>query len=428
MKVKRLLGLMCVLIALVTVLAGCEASLPASSIGTVTPSSSLNAEKPSSSTGAAPIVNAPVLAGKLQINITDAPPKEEVEQVWLTIAGVKIHLAGIEAVPQQEQEQEQGNQNNQNQNQNQPEVNDGSLSLALMGDTRFNLLDYQGGLQAKLAMGDLAPGTYTQIIMDVTKVEIKIKGDDVLKEAKLPSNSLKFVHPFEIVGGQLTEIVLDFDALKSINVQGNGTYMCKPVIKLMTTKEPKATGGMEIAPPSLPNGGVGVEYDQTTLTASRGTGTYTWSISAGAIPTGLTFNTAVGTLSGTPTAAGEFTFTVKAEDSSVPVKSATRNYTVNIVAQGAIQITATNLPDGTEGTPYPAVMLKAIGVTGGYTWALAAGSTLPAGLSLTGDVISGTPTAKGNFSFTVQVSDSAGPPVNTDSQVITICINKSVTP
>jgi hypothetical protein len=399
MKGKRFFGIIGALIAMVTVLAGCEASLPASS-GTPAPSS-----------------GGQMLAGTLQVNITDAPPKEEVEEVWLTIAGVKIHLAGNEAVAQQEGEEE-------------PEVNDGWLSLTLVGDTRFNLLAYQGGLQAKLAVGDLDPGKYTQIRMDVTKVEVKIKGDAVLKEAKLPSNTLKFVHPFEIVGGQVTEILFDFDALKSINIQGNGKYMCKPVIKLTTTKEPKATGGMEIAPPSLPNGGVGVAYESITFTATGGTGTYTWSISAGAIPTGLSFDTVAGKLSGTPIIAGDYTFTVKAEDSSSPVKKfATKSYTVNIAGAGALQITITSLPDGTEGSPYPVVNLKAIGGSGAYTWTLAAGSNLPAGLNLdaaTG-AISGTPTEKGNVSFTVQVSDSAGPPANTDTQVITIRINKATT-
>ena len=397
MKGKRFIGIIGVLIAIITVLAGCQA-LPSSSS---TPSGAL-------------------AAGTLQVNITDAPPQEEIEEVWLTVAGVKIHLAGNEAVAQE----------------GEPEVNDGWLSLALVGDARFNLLAYQGGLQAKLGVGDLAPGKYTQIRMDVTKVEVKIKGDPegVFKEAKLPSNTLKFVHPFEIVGGQVTEIVFDFDALKSLNVTGKGEYMCKPVIKLTTTKEPKATGGMEIAPSSLPNGGVGVLYDTTTLTATGGTGTYTWSISAGAIPTGLTFDPALVKLSGTPLAAGDFTFTMKVEDSSSPVKKfATKSYTVNIATADVLQITTTSLPDGTQGTPYNApagVMLKAINGSLAYTWELIDGTSLPAGLTLTPatGVISGTPTVKGNFSFKAKVTDNSVPTVKTDSQVITIRINKATTP
>jgi hypothetical protein len=74
MKGKKLLGLIGVLIALSTVLAGCEA-LPSSSVETTTSSSAM--------------------AGRLQINITDAPSKPEIEQVWLTVAGVKIHLDSV---------------------------------------------------------------------------------------------------------------------------------------------------------------------------------------------------------------------------------------------------------------------------------------------------------------------------------------------
>ena len=401
MKGKNLLGLISVLIALSTVLAGCEA-LPSSSVGTTTPSGAI--------------------AGRLQINITDAPSKPEIEQVWLTVEGVKIHLAGNEPVSPTT------TATTTTATATETESNDGWLSLALVGDARFNLLALQGGLQAKLAVADLDPGKYTQIRMDVTTVEIKLKDDATLKEAKLPSNTLKFVHPFEIVGGQVTEIVFDFDALKSINETGNGKYMCKPVIKLTTTKEPKAVGNFEITTSSLPNGGLGFVYDTVTLAASGGATPYTWSINTGAIPTGFIFDGVAGTLSGTPTAAGNFTFTLKAEDSTSPVKkSATKEFTVNIADAVTLQITTTYLPDGTEGIAYPAgILLKAIRGTPPYSWTKIAGN-LPDGLSLNAatGIISGTPTAKGNYSFTAKVTDNTLPTANTDTQVITIRINKA---
>jgi len=299
----------------------------------------------------------------------------------------------------------------------------------MIGDTRFDLLTLRNGLQAKLAVADLDPGKYTQIRMDVDTVEIKVDGKDGLTEAKLPSNKLKFVHPFEIVGGQTTEIVFDFDALKSINETGNGKYMCKPVIKLTTTKEPKANEVIEITPSSLPNGGEDTLYETTALSATGGNPPYTWSISAGTIPTGLSFDLIASSLSGTPTAAGDFTFTVKAEDSSQVKKSATKTYTVNIAAEGALQITTTMLPDGTEGTAYPAgVNLKRIGGTPAYTWALDTGSNPSAGLAMdAAGLISGTPTAEGDYSFTVKVTDSAATPV-IDTQIVTLRVNKASTP
>ncbi len=70
--------------------------------------------------------------------------------------------------------------------------------------------------------------------------------------------------------------------------------------------------------------------------------------------------------------------------------------------------TATPLPGATVGTPY-SQSLAAAGGTGPYTWALASGS-LPAGVSVTSaGVVSGTPSTRGTFAFSVTVTDSAGP-------------------
>jgi hypothetical protein len=154
--------------------------------------------------------------GRLVVNITDAPPELKLDKVNLTVSDFQIHLA-----------------DNQ--------TGDGWQSLPLAGVTQgenvtFNLLDFQNGMQTLLADGKLTSGNYTQIRLYVEKVEILLQGDPEPKEAKLPSNVLKFVHPFEIIDGQDTVIVFDFDAAKSIHQTGKGEFMCKPVIKLTTTK------------------------------------------------------------------------------------------------------------------------------------------------------------------------------------------------
>ena len=68
-------------------------------------------------------------------------------------------------------------------------------------------------------------------------------------------------------------------------------------------------------------------------------------------------------------------------------------------------ITTTSLPDGTVGTAYSQI-LAATGDTP-ITWSIAEGS-LPDGLTLSGDTISGTPTTVGNFTFTIKATNSAG--------------------
>jgi hypothetical protein len=275
MKGKILFSLIGVLIALVTVLTGCEA-LPSSSSETTI-------------SGA--------MTGKLQINLTDAPSSPEIEQVWLTVAGVKIHKAGNETEPSTTTVTTTAITATTTTTTAGTESNSGWLSLDLVGVARFNLLELQNGLQAKLAVADLTAGKYTQIRMDVTKVEIKLKGDTALKEAKLPSNTLKFVHPFEIVGGQVTEILFDFDALKSINETGNGKYMCKPVIKLTTVKH------------STLKFNTGITSDGTSLPGMLATGfTITTGRIAGTMHTlGLT-----GTVATPALADGDYAFTLQA--------------------------------------------------------------------------------------------------------------------
>jgi hypothetical protein len=75
-----------------------------------------------------------------------------------------------------------------------------------------------------------------------------------------------------------------------------------------------AAAGIALGPASLPAATVGVAYSQT-LTVQGGTAPYSFAVTAGALPAGLTLSLG-GTLSGTPTAAGSATFTVTATDST----------------------------------------------------------------------------------------------------------------
>ncbi len=80
-------------------------------------------------------------------------------------------------------------------------------------------------------------------------------------------------------------------------------------------------------PPTLPNGSLGTPYNQT-ITATGGTAPYTFAITAGALPNGLTLST-TGVLSGTPTLGGTFNFTITATDSKTNTGS--RDYSIQIV-------------------------------------------------------------------------------------------------
>ena len=145
------------------------------------------------------------------------------------------------------------------------------------------------------------------------------------------------------------------------------------------------------------------------LGSAGGTAPVTWSIIAGqgvgtlAPAPGLVINAATGDITGTPTQAGSFTFTVRAADDSG--LAATQELT--IVINPVLDISTATLADAVRGTPYP-LQLNSTGGTGPFTWRVT--PALPAGLVLdaaTG-AVSGTPTTAGNFNFTATVTDAAG--------------------
>ncbi len=175
--------------------------------------------------------------------------------------------------------------------------------------------------------------------------------------------------------------------------------------------------------PPLAQGTVGVAYSRT-ITASGGTAPYTYSITAGALPTGLSLSGG-GVISGTPTAAGTSTFTVTATDAAGC--TGLQAYTLVINAATCPTITllpAPPLPQGTVGIAYSQI-LTASGGTAPYTFNITAGA-LPTGLSFTsGGLISGTPTTAGTFTSTVTATDTAG---CTGLQAYTIVISAAVIP
>jgi hypothetical protein len=177
----------------------------------------------------------------------------------------------------------------------------------------------------------------------------------------------------------------------------------------------KAPPALSILTSSLPAGTSGVSYS-ATLSAGGGVTPYTWTVAAGALPTGLSLN-AAGAISGTPKAAGTFNFTVQVTDLASQIKTA--NLSITVAAPPELNLLTTSLPSGTAGTTYNATLSASGGVTP-YTWSIT--GALPAGLHLNASTgaISGTPTASGTFSFTAQVSDSAA---QTKSAALSITIN-----
>lgn len=162
-----------------------------------------------------------------------------------------------------------------------------------------------------------------------------------------------------------------------------------------------AASGVTFTPLSPPAGTVGVAYSQL-LTGAGGTAPYTFSVTAGTPPAGLTLS-ATGTISGTPTLLGTSQFTIQVTDSKGTKGTVTLSITINPSGTG-LTFSPTSLPGGVVGQPYNQ-SLTGSGGTLPYTFSILSG-TLPAGLSLAASgLITGTPTTVGPTSFTVRMTD-----------------------
>lgn len=158
--------------------------------------------------------------------------------------------------------------------------------------------------------------------------------------------------------------------------------------------------------------------------ASKGIAPYTWSISTGALPSGITLDPTTGVIGGTLSATGSFSFTVAATDSDTPPQTASQNITLSIATP--LKMAAATLTSGTTGVAYSGTL--ATGGTTPYTCSVTKGS-LPAGFTLapTTCVLSGNTSSAATYTFTVGATDS-GQPAQTASQSYSLAISSPPPP
>jgi prepilin-type N-terminal cleavage/methylation domain-containing protein len=167
---------------------------------------------------------------------------------------------------------------------------------------------------------------------------------------------------------------------------------------------------------TLPDGEQNVAYS-ATVAGTSGTTPYSWT--ATGLPGGVTISTG-GVITGTPTATGTFTVILSLTDNA-GVSAPNQSVTLTVYPQLLITGPAgASLPTWTVGRPYQATTITATGGTGVYSWNA---TGLPPGMFISsGGVISGTPTASGNFTVNVTVTDSASPSAS-KSRSYTLRIN-----
>jgi large repetitive protein len=181
--------------------------------------------------------------------------------------------------------------------------------------------------------------------------------------------------------------------------------------------------------PALDPGFAGQAYTALFFVIG-GAAPYTWSLVSGQFPPGLSLTTfsdprdANDELAGTPTTTGTYTFTMRVTDYNG--QQATQQFTVTV--HRPLQVATTTLPAGTVGVPYSHDLdLNAQGGLPPYSWFVVNNiNELPPGLTLDttapdfNNVLTGTPTQAGTFSFPMQVQDSWD---NTVNATLTITIN-----
>jgi hypothetical protein len=166
---------------------------------------------------------------------------------------------------------------------------------------------------------------------------------------------------------------------------------------------------------TLPNAVITTAYSQS-LSQTGGYSTESYTITSGNLPNGLTLNTN-GTISGTPTATGSYTFEVTITDANGC--TGVQTFTIVVDCQ-AIAIDQTTVPGGTAGTAYTITTLTQTGGAGTGAYTVSSG-VLPNGISLsTTGIMSGTPTQTGTFNFDVTFTDDNG---CTDVQSFVLTIN-----
>ena len=178
--------------------------------------------------------------------------------------------------------------------------------------------------------------------------------------------------------------------------------------------------GAPLALPSatLPVGTVGAAYS-ASIAATGGSAPYTYIVTSGNTPAGVTL-TSAGMLTGTPTTANTYSFMVKVTDVAGATVSQIFSVEIDASASASLILTTNTLPNAVVNTSYSYTLSVSNG-TAPYTYSVKPGSgSLPLGISLSSaGVLSGMASAAGSSSFVVAFTDSAG---NSNTAPLTLTV------
>lgn len=206
-------------------------------------------------------------AGQLSLSLTDAAT-DRYEAVYVTVYQVQLHRADIEGDGERLKNQETaGNEESGNEVVFNPSVSgeeerEGEWFTVASPKKTLNLLMLANGVRESLGITSLPPGHYSQMRLVLGKepddginilgeahpfANYVITSDKETHEVKVPSGfqtGIKVVHEFDINRDETTDLILDFDASRSIVIAGSsGKYILKPTIRILETVEASRVNG-----------------------------------------------------------------------------------------------------------------------------------------------------------------------------------------
>lgn len=188
--------------------------------------------------------------GTLRVALTDAPACG-FDAVYVTVTRVRVH------------ESDAADENG-----------GGWFDLPVDPPRRVNLLDLQNGVLEELGQMPLPAGQYTQLRLvlqrntgaNLANSIVPTGGaEQPLDTPSAVQSGLKLIHPFEVPAGGLADLVLDFDACKSIVRRGNGTFGLKPVIAVLPRSGADIVGFVD---PALAGVRVSAQVDGNVVRAT----------------------------------------------------------------------------------------------------------------------------------------------------------------
>ena len=172
---------------------------------------------------------------------------------------------------------------------------------------------------------------------------------------------------------------------------------------------PTPTAPLQASTPPFHASEVGVAYTPVALAATGGVQPYTWTITMGALPDGLNLGPD-GSVSGTPTRAGGFSFTIQLADAGGSASALPGTIAIAAAPAASLVAACARYCSGEVGCVDVCGNFGSLsGGTAPYTYALQPGGLIPVGTHLNNLSLAGTFTQRAQFwQFTVVVTDALG--------------------